>query len=159
MRRPLLLLLALFAVGAFMFQTSRATTARFCGQGDTDELAWLRTEFQLSDADLAKVRALHESYRPQCTGMCQRMASKNEELFTLTTISTNVSSEMKQKLAEAASLRAECQAEMLLHFYYVSRAMPPEQGRRYLSTMCRMTLTEPLRADRELSHGADHGKH
>lgn len=30
-------------------------------------------------------------------------------------------------------MRSECQAEMLKHFFEVSRAMPPEQGKRYLA--------------------------
>lgn len=39
-----------------------------------------------------------------------------------------------------AALRAQCQAEMLQHFHEVSQVMPPEQGRRYLAEMQRLTL-------------------
>src|ERR1039458_7466301 len=46
----------------------------------------------------------------------------------------------RQKLAEVAALRAKCQANMLEHFYEVSQAMPPEQGRRYLAEMQCLTL-------------------
>lgn len=157
MRRPLLLLLALFAVGALVFQAGRTTTVQFCGEADPDELAWLRTEFKLGDTEMTQVRAVHENYRPQCAAMCGRIAARNEELLALTATATNVSAELTQKLAEAATLRAECQAEMLRHFYNVSRVMPPEQGRRYLSTMCRLALTEPMTP--ETSPGPDHGKH
>jgi hypothetical protein len=30
-------------------------------------------------------------------------------------------------------MRADCQAEMLKHFFEVSRAMPADQGKRYLA--------------------------
>jgi len=30
-------------------------------------------------------------------------------------------------------MRADCQAEMLKHFFEVSRTMPAEQGKRYLA--------------------------
>jgi hypothetical protein len=51
-----------------------------------------------------------------------------------------MTSEAQEKLAEVAALRAQCQANMLAHFYEVSRAMPAEQGRRYLAEMQRLTL-------------------
>ena len=44
-----------------------------------------------------------------------------------------VTPEVEKKLAEAASLRLECQTAMLNHFLAVSKAMPAEQGKRYLS--------------------------
>jgi len=47
---------------------------------------------------------------------------------------------VQQKLTELGELRAQCQAQMLQHFIAVSRAMPPEEGRRYLAEMERLTL-------------------
>jgi hypothetical protein len=40
---------------------------------------------------------------------------------------------IEQVVAERARLRADCEMEMLKHFLEVSRTMPREQGRRYLS--------------------------
>jgi len=105
-----------------------------------DDLDWLRREFHLSDAELKRVRQLHEGYLPQCREMCGRIAVSNQELQTLLAASGGVASEAEKKLAEVALLRAQCQAQMLRHFQEVSQAMPPEQGRRYLAEMRRLTL-------------------
>jgi len=62
-------------------------------------------------------------------------------LETALTASTNaITPRVEQKLGEVAALRARCQAGMLRHFQEVSQAMPPEQGRRYLAEMQRLTL-------------------
>ena len=46
---------------------------------------------------------------------------------------TQMTPEIEKLLADRAGMRANCQADMLKHFFEVSRAMPPEQGKRYLA--------------------------
>lgn len=96
------------------------------------ELAWLKKEFHLSDAELARITSLHESYLPQCAQRCMRIAELNNKLEQLLAQASSVTPEIQSVLAERAKTRAECEAEMLNHFLQVSRMMPPEQGRRYL---------------------------
>lgn len=129
-----------------------AAAAVFCGSYWTtawvrshrshpgDDLAWLSHEFQLRDAELTRIRSLHEGYKPQCAAMCARIAEKNRQLRSLMDGATNVSPEIEQKLVEVAALRAECQAQMLRHFQEVARSMPATQGARYLAEMQRVTL-------------------
>lgn len=143
MRRPLLVLLAALALAVAVFTACYFTAARLwapASVGPADELDWLRTEFRLNDAELARVRGLHNGYQPECAAMCVRIGDKNRELDALLTASTNVTSAVEQKLAEVAALRAACQAQMLRHFHQVSETMPPEQGRRYLAEVRRLTL-------------------
>ncbi len=106
----------------------------------SDELAWLRHEFRLTEADYARIRRLHEGYLPACEAMCRRINKANRELAELLSSSSNVTDAVTQKLSEVSVLRAECQGNMLRHFFEVSRAMPQDQGRRYLDEMKRMTL-------------------
>jgi hypothetical protein len=96
------------------------------------ELAWLKQEFGLSDAELDRITKLHEAYLPQCAQRCQRIAEQNEKLEQMLSQSSSVTPEIRDLLAARAQTRAECEAEMLKHFLEVSRTMPPEQGRRYL---------------------------
>lgn len=105
-----------------------------------DDLEWLHREFQLSDAEMQRVRALHEGYQPRCHEMCARIEAKKAELEAAMTAGQGVTPAVREKLAEVAALRAQCQGNMLQHFYEVSQAMPPEQGRRYLAEMRRLTL-------------------
>lgn len=130
----LVLLAGAFAVCYFVAAKARVSPA------PTDELAWLRDEFRLSDAELARIRQLHDGYMPKCDEMCQRIGTANRELAELLSASTNVTAAVTQKLAAVSALRAECQAAMLRHFFEVSHAMPPEQGHRYLAEMKRQTL-------------------
>jgi len=61
-------------------------------------------------------------------------------------LSTNeVTPEITKKLTEIGNIRQECQARMLKHFYAVSRAMPEEQGRRYLAEMQKLTSLSNMR--------------
>ncbi len=113
----------------------------------SDELAWLAHEFKLTEAEVARIRPLHEAYQPKCEAMCARLAVKNRELAEVLRGATNVPPEAELKLAEAAALRAECQAQMLRHFQEVARMMPPGAGTRYLAEMQRLTLGLPGRLE------------
>ena len=55
-------------------------------------------------------------------------------------------------------LRTKCQSEMVTHFEEVSRAMPPEQGQRYLAEMKRLTLGAHEQVEQSMS-GTNHDAH
>jgi hypothetical protein len=158
----LLFALALVAVCALCFLSmARWRVHRATHAGD--ELLWLRTEFQLSETELSRIRLLHDGYRPKCEEMCARIAAKKAEIAAELAAATNVTPTAAAKLKEAADLHAECQAQMLAHFYEVSRAMPPEQGRRYLAQMKRFVLDAPGAAGHDAMQGGllgkPHGQH
>jgi hypothetical protein len=143
MRRALLPLLAVLLSSVAILGLSRVIAKRLCAQHLVragDDLAWLRREFRLGEAEMQRIRQLHEGYLPQCREMCDRIAAKKQELQTALDAGPGLTADAERKLAEVGTLRAECQTQMLRHFYDVSRAMPPEQGRRYLTEMQRLTL-------------------
>lgn len=105
------------------------------------ELAWLKREFRLGDAEFERVARLHDGYMPRCAELCRQIAARNAELQQLLA-GTNVDAKaVEQKLKEAGDLRVQCQQNMFNHFVEVSRQMPPEQGRRYLQWVQQRTLT------------------
>lgn len=104
------------------------------------ELAWLKKEFRLSDAEFARISELHAAYLPQCAARCQRIEEENEKLRQLFAQATTVTPEIQAVLAERARMRADCEAEMMKHFLEVSRTMPAEQGRRYLEWVEQQTV-------------------
>jgi hypothetical protein len=164
MRRPLLILIAMLLAGAAIAGSSYVLARRICARqlaGSGDDLAWLRREFRLSDTELQRIRQLHEGYLPKCHENCARIAARKQELQAVLDHAQGMTPEAKQKLAEVAALRAECQASMLGHFYEVSRAMPPEQGRRYLAEMQRLTLGFHEQIENTMSPdmSAHHGHH
>jgi hypothetical protein len=138
-----LILVVLLLASVDLFLAGHHIAARWGVQmaaRPADELDWLRLEFRLSDADLARVRQLHEGYLPRCRDFCERIEARKRELQSLLEAGTNAASALEQKLVEIGTLRAQCQAAMLQHFREVCQVMPPEQGRRYLAEMQRLTL-------------------
>lgn len=159
MNRSLIILIGALALGGMIFAgsyfTARHATMACCAQ-PTDDLSWLRTEFHLSDAEMARIRELHEGYRPKCAEMCAKIAEKKSELDAVLGNSTNVTAEAQAKLNELAALRAQCQAQMLDHFVAVSREMPPDQGRRYLVEMRQLTLGSHEQIEQSMSGETGH---
>jgi hypothetical protein len=104
------------------------------------ELGWLKREFHIGDAEYLRIAGLHAQYESDCAKRCQLIDAKNAELQAALLRAGSVTPEVRQKLAEAEALRAECQTAMLEHFAAVSRSMPPEQGRRYLAWVAQQTF-------------------
>lgn len=162
MKRSLIIVICMLLAGGALFASSfflgrRVCTACTVNQGDS--LDWLRQEFHLSDADMTRVRALHDGYMPKCAEMCAQIAAKKKELDETLAGATNVSATAKQKLAELAALRSQCQAQMLEHFIEVSRTMPPEQGQRYLVVMERLTIGAHEQTEQTMTDQTGHVVH
>ncbi len=160
MNRSLVILLGALALGVGLFSGSYFAGQHACRMAtSTDDLSWLRTEFHLSDAEMARIQKLHEGYLPKCAEMCAKIAAKKSELETALAGTTNVNPVAQQKLAELGELRAQCQAQMLQHFNEVSQTMPPEQGRRYLAEMQRLTLGFHEQTEQTMSGSTGHEHH
>jgi len=143
MKRAWLILvsgLAAAALGYFGFYHLCIADARHMRQSPTPELAWLKAEFRLGDAEFNRIATLHEAYREGCMERCRLIDGKNEALKAMLAGTNVITPEIERALAEAAQLRAECLTHMLQHFYEVSQSMPPEQGRRYLIWVHERTL-------------------
>ena len=123
MNRSLVILIGALALGTAIFAGSflaaRHATMACCAK-PADDLSWLRTEFHLGDAEMARIRELHEGYLPKCGEICAQIAAKKSELDALLAGKTNVTAEAQAKLNEIAALRAQCQSNMLQHFIAVS---------------------------------------
>lgn len=115
--------------GSYYFGTS---CCRDMMKGPQPELAWLKTEFHLTDAEFARISELHNAYLPQCAERCQRIEQLSAHLKHLLSTTNTITPEIQNVIAERAKTRADCETEMLKHFLAVSHTMPPEQGQRYL---------------------------
>jgi hypothetical protein len=162
MNRSLVILLGALALGAAIFTGSyfiAQRTTEICCTNPTDDLSWLRVEYHLSDAEMARIRELHEGYLPKCAELCLKIATKKREFEAALGGGTNLTAEAQTKLNEIAGLRAQCQAQMLQHFATVSQAMPPEQGRRYLAEMQNLTLGTHEQNEESMSGNTGHEHH
>src|SRR5258708_20823350 len=117
--------------------TARSHALQCCPE---PELAWLKSEFHLSDAEFKRVSEMHETYLAGCAERCRLIDEKSQQLKHLLVMTNAVTPEIERLLAESAQLRAECQKKMLQQFYEISQTMPPEQGKRYLAWMQEQTV-------------------
>jgi hypothetical protein len=121
------------AAGYSSVYVSCTACARNLQRSQQPELAWLKIEFNLNDAEFKRVSELHSAYLPQCREMCRKIDAQDAQLQRLFANSTDVTPQIERALAQGSQLRAECQIMMLRHFIRVSQTMPPGQGRRYLA--------------------------
>jgi hypothetical protein len=132
-----LLILALGVVGAVAafccVYLMGTTTPRALMRSEQPELAWLKHEFNLGEAEFKRIAELHAGYLPQCEERCRKIEELNGRLSNSLARAAQVTPDIERLLNERAQVRATCQAEMLKHFFEVSRTMPPEQGQRYLA--------------------------
>jgi len=162
MYRSLAIVLGALVLGAALFSGSYVVSQRLCQvcvAQPPGGLDWLRKEFHLNDAEMARIQALHENYLTQCNAMCRMVADKKQELAAILSTSTNVNPAAEQKLAELAACRAQCQSRMLQYFVDASRVMPPAEGRRYLVEMQNFTLNLQKGNEQLLSEPAGHEHH
>ena len=164
MRRSILIVSSVVLASMALFAGAFVLSSRICSHHlscPTDDLSWLRVEFSLSDAELQRIRKLHEGYLPVCEKFCADIEVEQQQLKVLTQQGSNTSDQVAQQLQEIADLRAQCQAAMLKHFEAVSQEMPRPQSERYMAEMRRLTLGfhEQIEESMAGSRGNGHGHH
>lgn len=158
--RTLLSLTALVIVAGGLWLGGFVVGSKWCApqlMRPTDDLDWLRMEFQLEDAQMGRIKELHEGYLPICQGYCDQIADAKHKLASLTNRVGESPDQVEPVLQRIAALRAQCQAAMLRHFEEVSQVMPPEQGRRYLAEMKRLTLGSHEQVEKSMMHQGSEG--
>lgn len=143
MKRGLWIILAavLAAITGFVItqrtccEVVMVSTAPHDGGSRLPELEWLRHEFQLTDAQFAKVSELHLAYRPTCEDLCMKVMASQDKLKKLVTGGTQVSPELTAALQEQAALHVKCQTALLTHLYQTAACLSSEQARSYLDAM------------------------
>jgi hypothetical protein len=138
MKRPLfsLALALLVGVGAFFGMRSHALKEQKSSLlvDQLPELSWLKTELQLRDDELTKVKELHLAYRPTCLEMCKRIADARVKLQKMTESQREWNPELEQAIQEHAKVQADCQRAMLQHLYKTAAVLEPEKAERFLKS-------------------------
>jgi hypothetical protein len=85
---------------------------------DTDEIAWLRTEFNLTPVQVTAIQQLHDDYFPVCMAHCAAISKARKQ---------------SAPPAEIARLEAVCHDATLAHLQRVAAVMPPAEAARFLA--------------------------
>jgi hypothetical protein len=134
--------------GAFWLCTFFGTADLRSVNSDRDaDLMWLRREFDLTDAQFQRIRALHTAYAAKCDLMCQRIMNANEALDAAISRNNQVTPEIQQAMDEVARVQQDCRPSMLAHVYEVSAQMSPSSASRYLQMMKQRIIQPGLSAN------------
>jgi len=143
----ILTLAVLLGLGAY-FVSYGIARCTFCRMPDaSDPSSWLRQEFHLSDAEYAQVKKLEADYHPHCVVMCDQIMQSHRTLKNLILANGAVTPEIEAALQKDGAIQEEWRADMLRHFYEVSRAMPPAEGKRYLQFMQAQVIQSEMTSD------------
>ncbi len=153
MKNGLLILLLALAAGTAAFWVTRSHQHPHDRQtvllDSMPELAWLRTELNLTDAQFARACALHTAYRPQCVRMCRRIADARAPLAHH---ARSITPELATAIRELARVRAECQEQMLDHLYQTAALLDGPQAALYLARVLPHALEPPADAAPSCQH-------
>jgi hypothetical protein len=134
MKRVILVLVLALAAGGGGFGLiawRHAVAERGVDGSHGSDLAWLRHEFALDDAQFAAIAALHEAYRPICAGHCKAIAEAAARADTLRRAAAPAP-EVAQAGQALADLEEACNTATRDHLRRVAALMAPAQGRRFL---------------------------
>ena len=114
---------------AFRFSGDAAVKAAVAKR---DALEWLRSDFQLTEAQFAKIKALHASYSVVCEEHCaaiqQAIQARNRLKAGAPDANALVAADRKVE-----DLRVVCETAIAAHVRRCAAEMSPEAGQRYLA--------------------------
>lgn len=119
------------AAGFVAFRTtSDADVARALAKQDA--MAWLRADFNLTDAQFAAIKKLHDSYSLVCEDHCREIQVATRNRNTLKVANSNAAA-LAAADRRVEELRLVCESAIATHVRQCAAEMSPEAGRRYLA--------------------------
>lgn len=97
-----------------------------------DAMLWLRTDFHLTDAQLAAIRQLHESYAGTCDEHCRMIQDATKARNALESARGDMAA-LDAANSKLQEVRIVCETAITNHVRQVAGLMSPAEGRRYLA--------------------------
>ena len=120
------------AAGLATYRTS-ADPALTRALAQQDALAWLRVDFQLTDAQFASIRELHESYSAVCAEHCRAIQEAADDRARLARSNQATPAKLAAADRRVEELRLVCESAIATHVRQCAALMSPEAGARYLA--------------------------
>lgn len=119
-------------VGLISYRANGSTAVK-AALAKQDAMAWLRADFQLTDAQFTAIKRLHDAYSLVCAEHCraiQDAAQLRDELKASSKADVASLAEADRRVEE---LQAVCESAITSHVRQCADLMTPEAGRRYLA--------------------------
>lgn len=100
---------------------------------ERDAMAWLRADFELTDAQFAAIKELHDSYSVVCAEHCleiQKASAALERLKQEAPADARTIAAAERRVEE---LRLVCESAIATHVRRCAAEMTPAAGERYLA--------------------------
>lgn len=98
-----------------------------------DALEWLRTDFDLNDAQFAKIKQLHESYSLVCEDHCRAIQEAQQARRALKDSGSADPAALAAADRRVEELRQICETAIAAHVRLCAAHMSPAAGERYLA--------------------------
>jgi hypothetical protein len=96
-----------------------------------DAMEWLRTDFQLTDAQFAAIKKLHDSYSIVCEEHCRQIQEATHSRNSLRKANADARA-LSAADRRVEELRLICESAIATHVRECATHMSPDASRRYL---------------------------
>lgn len=98
-----------------------------------DALEWMRVDFQLTDAQFAAIKKLHDEYSTVCEEHCRAIQVAVRERNALKQTGSADAAVLAAADRKVEELRLVCESAIATHVRQCAAHMAPEAGERYLA--------------------------
>lgn len=98
-----------------------------------DAMEWLRTDFDLTPAQFAAIKQLHDSYSVVCEEHCRAIQDAARARNELRAAGRADAAALAQAERRVEDLRQVCESAIATHVRACAAQMSPEAARRYLA--------------------------
>ena len=96
-------------------------------------MEWLRADFDLSDAQFAAIKKLHESYSAVCDEHCRQIRAATRARDELSGSANPDPAALAAAERHLQEVRLVCESAIATHVRRCAAEMNPDAGRRYLA--------------------------
>lgn len=129
------ILLVIAAAGVTGFVAFRTTAESSVARALTkqDAMEWLRADFELTDAQFAAIKQLHDAYSVTCEEHCREIIEAAGVRNRLTSSLQTDAAALAAADRRVEELRTLCESALDAHIRRCASHMSPEAGQRYLA--------------------------
>jgi Spy/CpxP family protein refolding chaperone len=98
-----------------------------------DAMEWLRTDFQLTNAQFARIKKMHEAYSTVCEEHCREIQIAARARRALEHSAPADPAAIAAADRRVEQLRLVCESAIATHVRQCAAQMSPEAGQRYLA--------------------------
>jgi hypothetical protein len=152
----LAVIVAIAATTCLLAYHFSADTAVKAAVEKRDAMEWLRADFQLSDAQFAKIKQLHDSYSLECEDHCRAIMQATRARNDLKSTSNDASA-VAAADRKVEELRRVCETAIAAHVRRCAAEMSPEASQRYLALVLPKIADFDHQAAPDLQLNKQHG--